>query len=97
VPGLLHHKVNPGIDPNEFLLLASIVGFCSPLSKSSWSAISDIADGFRNINSATNSGLASTGSSFQDLLAAASEHCLRLTNTLIFNTFKKKNNKTHQY
>lgn len=57
---LSHRKVKPGKDQNKLLLLVGIIGFCSPLGRASWSAISNIADGFRNINSAKNSGLART-------------------------------------
>lgn len=71
-------------------LCCQYLGFCSPLSWASWSSISNIADGFRNINSAKKSGLPRLGGSFQDLLAAASECCLRFINTLISDTLKKQ-------
>lgn len=49
VPDLLYHKVNPGVD--GVIAACQYHYVCSPLSWASSSAILDIADGFRSINS----------------------------------------------
>lgn len=52
--GLSYHKVKLGRDQTSYSLLVSIIGFCRPLNRASRSAVSNIAIGFRNINSTKN-------------------------------------------
>lgn len=79
VPGLLPHKVKPGVD--GIIAASQDHWICSPLSRDSLLAISDIADGCTGINSERTVGWAGREVHFRiSFLAAASECCVATLN-----------------